>query len=353
MSRRKKWLIAAALCLLGLLACLFFAAPRQPHYQGRSLSSWLADLSSSHYETQRVARAAIQAMGPEAVPYLTNSLAQRDSISLRAYRRNIIPRRVATWSHRYFKWQTPVMESRSAALALQTLGPQATNAIPALMAALQDPSWMVTQAAATALGAMGSNAVPALGERLTNGTSGELPWVLQAIALTGTNAAALAPKLAEMTTAQPGAGAIAESAAYALARIGAGAIAAITNGLLTTNVATQLRLLNALRQIGPPAIAATNQLFELTQSVNPTIRLNARYVMGATYAPRELTAKYWAAGLRDSDSTNVEVSLRFLTVYPANVRAYNREIAELARHPTNSIALMASNALTTFRAWPK
>jgi len=352
MSLRRKWLIVTTASLAGIVGSLFLATPRQPRYQGRSLSSWLGDLSNPNFETQRVVRAAIQAMGPATVPFLTNSLAQRDSISLRLYRKNLVPRRMAAWTHRLVKWQTPVMESRSAAVALQSLGPQASNAIPALVAALRDPSWTVTQAAVQALGAMGSNAAPALGERLTNAGVNEMPWVLQAVGALGTNAAPMAPRLAEMTIADSG-GATANLAGYALARIGQEAISAITNLLSTTNTAAQLRLLNSLRQMGTQALAATNQLFSLMHHTNPAVRAHARYVLGGAYASKDVVTPYWVEGLRDPDSTNVEVSLRYLTVYPANVLAYNREIAELARHPTNSIAALASNALTTFQAWPK
>jgi hypothetical protein len=221
-----------------------------------------------------------------------------------------------------------------------------------LVAALQDPSWTVTQAATVALGAMGTNAVPALGERLRNARASELAWVLQAVAALGTNAASLAPELAEMAvTATPG---TADQAAYALARAGAKSVGAVTNYLsLTTNAPAQIRLLNVLRQIGEPALPATNQLFELTHSANAIVRLNARYALAATFAPRDLVAPQWLAGLHDPDATNVETCLRYLTIYPSNVRKYNREIAELAHHPTNSIAALASNALTIFRAWPE
>jgi hypothetical protein len=354
MSRRKKWLIVSGLIVAGLLAGIFLAAPRQPQYEGRPLSDWLADLSSPDYKTQRVARTAIQAMGPEVIPFLTNSLAQRDSFSVRAYRRNLIPRRLAGWSHRFVKWQTPVMESRSAAVALQSLGPQATNAIPSLVAALQDPSWMVAQAATTALIAMGTNAVPTLGARLTNATLGELPWVLQALAAIGTNTAPLAPQLADIATTDAAVGAPFGYAVTALARAGPDALPVITNRLATTtNVMAQLRLLNALKQMGEAAMAVTNTLFELMRSTNAAVRLSAREAFGNTLPSRDLGRPIWLEGLNDPDAKNAEVSLHFLTMHPSNVHVYNREIEKLTRHPTASLAAMASNALTRFNAWPE
>jgi len=272
-------------------------------------------------------------------------------MSIRFYRKNLLPPKLALWSRKVVKWHTPMMESRNAAIALQTLGPEGSDAIPALVAALQDESWTVTQAAAFALGAMGTNALPALRERLSYAKPAEIPWVLQAITALGTNAAPLAPPVAEIFGGQD-AGA-ANLASIALMRMGADSVPAVTNFLSSTNVKVQFRTLVLLSQLGPPAIVATNQLFSLMQSENPTIRLNARQALAATMPPRELATPLWLEGLRDSDSTNVEASLRFLTMYPTNVRAFNREIASLALHPTNSIASIASNALTTFRAWPQ
>jgi hypothetical protein len=351
MKRRTKWLIVAALSLLGMVATIFLATPRQPRYQGRSLDEWLVDVSHPHYETQRVARAAIQAMGSEAVPFLTNALGQRDALSTKIYRKNFIPRRVATWARRFVKWQTPMMESRSAAVALQALGPQATNAIPALIAALQDPNWAVAQSAAVALAAVGPNAVPALGERLDKADADELRWALQAVAALGTNSTPLIPQLARLAgstnTARPG------DAAYALARIGEPAVPSIIELLSTKNVAVQVRLLSTLQQIGPHSAAATNELFRLMRSPNPSVRFYARYAFAATIPTREVEVPYWLEGLRDSDSTNVLVSLQYLSRHPRAVRAHNSEIAALLTHPTNSIAIAASNALTMWRAWPK
>lgn len=351
MNGCRKWLIVSALSLLGMAAAVWLAMPREPRYSGRPLSEWLSDLSNPNYETQRVARAAIRAIGPAAVPFLTNSLAQRNAISVRAYRKNLIPRRFAVWTHRVVKWHTPTMESRSAAMALQALGPDATNAIPALVAALQDPSWPVAMAAATALGSMGSNVVPTLGERLTNGSPQEIPWVLQAIVALGTNAAPLTPQLAALVESNNFGWA--DSAALCLMRIGAPAVPQVTKVLHGTNDTTILRGLDTLVQIGIPSISATNEIFALMHHGNPRIRLRARHALASTLPPRELAAPHWLEGLHDPDSTNVLTSLRYLTAFPVNVRTYNREISELTAHPTNAIAETASNALTIFRSWPK
>jgi HEAT repeat protein len=193
MRTRTKWFVVAGISLTGMIACLYFSGTPQPEYQGRKLDAWLADLASQNYQTQQVARVAFREMGPAAVPFLTNSLAQRAALSIRIHRKRLLPKRVVNWARKVVKWQTPAMESRNAAIALQALGTQATNAIPQLVAALADPSLTVAQSAAAALGAMGTNAVPALIERFPKANTQELFWMLQALGAMGTNAGPLKP----------------------------------------------------------------------------------------------------------------------------------------------------------------
>jgi hypothetical protein len=218
MKARTKWLMVTGGSLVGMVACLFLSKPREPRYLNRPLSAWLGDLSNPNYETQRVARVAIQDMGAAAVPFLTNSLAQRNALSIRIYRKDILPRKLVSYMKRYAKWQTPMMESRNAAIALQTIGPAATNAIPSLMAAIQDPSYTVAQSAVVALGSMGSNAVPALMERLPVAPPNEQQWLLQAAGFLGTNAAPLAPILLQLSRSTNGS--VGTFARFAIERAG-------------------------------------------------------------------------------------------------------------------------------------
>jgi hypothetical protein len=352
MKRRTKWLTVSAIGLGVVVAYLIIAGPRQPTYQGRDLDAWLADLTSPSYQTQQLARAAIREMGPTAVPFLTNSLAQRDSLALRAKRENLVPRRVMNWARKVVKWRSPMIESRNAAVALQALGPDATNAIPSLIAALSDPSPIIAQAAAIALGSMGSAAVLALRERLDVGAPSELPWVLHAVSALGTNGAPLAPELGRILESAPNPR-MAGWVELTFAKIGPDAVPVIETLLQNTNREVALRGLSALANVGQSAIAATNVLFELSRNEDAEIRLRARQAFGATLPPRELGLPVWLAGLRDPDPRNVEISLRFLTIHPASVRQYSNEIAALASHPTKSIREIASNALTRFHAWPK
>jgi HEAT repeat protein len=86
-NRRFILLLVGCFLLLGLLAGLIFFGQREPHYQGRSLSSWLSDVSPVNYAVtsksaamnlESAAIAAVQKMGPEADPFLIRMLKAKD-----------------------------------------------------------------------------------------------------------------------------------------------------------------------------------------------------------------------------------------------------------------------------------
>jgi hypothetical protein len=351
MKRRTKWLVVCAIGM-GTIAGIYLAGPRQPSYQGRSLDEWLGDLENPHFRTQQVARAAIRAMGPSAVPFLTNSLDQRKRLSVRETAKKILPRRVVDWGRSIVKPRPTAIESHSAAVALQALGPDATSAIPSLVLALSDGSMVVPQAAVAALGAMGAAATPSVRERLSASDPVELIWVLRAVAALGTNAAPAATEVGAIVL-NPLNPAVAIWASAALGQIGPAAIPATEALLQSTNREAKLRGLSVLAAIGRPAIAATNALFKLTRSEDAEVRLRARQTLGGIYPPREVALPIWREGLRDPDTKNVEASLRFVSLDRRSVHALNQEIARLTLHPTNSIRESASNALTQAGAWPK
>jgi HEAT repeat protein len=243
-----------------------------------------------------------------------------------------------------------VTESQNAARALSLLGTNASAAIPDLVAALGDENFAVTRNAANALASMGTNALGPLRERLPRAQVQEQIAILFTLASMQTNAAPAAPDIAALLESESTP--VADMAAFTLGSLGPDAAPAITNFLTSTNSKILIRALQALAQLGPHGASASNEVVRLIQSPDPALRLHARMAFASTYPPKEFAQPIWVAGLRDPDPHNLEVSLRNLTMYPGNVREFNREIAALTSHPTNIIRVFASNALTTFRAWP-
>lgn len=91
-NRRHILFFAAPILILGVLAGLILLEPREPRYQGRSLSNWLEDVSSTRARIFKgmVARSmkdaalesnavhAVRQMGTEAYPFLIEMLRAQD-----------------------------------------------------------------------------------------------------------------------------------------------------------------------------------------------------------------------------------------------------------------------------------
>jgi HEAT repeat protein len=121
----------------GALVLLAILAPRaqaqkakEPSFDGRSLSSWVADLSAAAPYTRNRAAYAIGGMGPSAkaaVPALIKVLNDQDAPATVRY---------------------PVC------VALREIGPEAKEAVPALTAAMDDRNDDVAAMARQALRAI-------------------------------------------------------------------------------------------------------------------------------------------------------------------------------------------------------
>ena len=176
--------------------------------------------------------------------------------------------------------------------ALGYYGTRASNATPAVLAMLGDPSPMVRPRAALALGLIapehGTNAVAVMlkQQRTNNSWTGDHAYVLyQSL---GPAASAAVPKL-EADLADPNMAVFHGDAAGALWRITGKATPQIIDGLgtgLQFDVQrTQLRCLRILREIGPAAAAAAPAVSSLTNHPRILLRKLSREALDSITAP--------------------------------------------------------------------
>jgi HEAT repeat protein len=154
---RKRWRLTLGLALAVALTAFVWHGirsqwlPSEPMYQGRPLSSWLPKVlfenpggvqnSPDHY------RDALAAVGPPAVPFILAKLRKSDSALANRYR-DLWPRFPAVLQRVLPKPSPPDYSTWSAAAALICLG---TNAIPALVDAMDDGNPAVREAVGQAL----------------------------------------------------------------------------------------------------------------------------------------------------------------------------------------------------------
>jgi HEAT repeats len=162
-QKRMAGTIIAGVISLGLAFHLL--QPRQPVYQGRTLSQWLKDIDYGRSPaTREQALAAIREMGTNALPGLIADLGHVDSPFRKMLMRAV---NIQPWVH--VKFRTPNERYVWATLAFEALGPEARPAGPALEALFDSNPIYALHAYA----ALGPESIPALGRALTN----ENKWV--------------------------------------------------------------------------------------------------------------------------------------------------------------------------------
>ncbi|PYK62566.1 MAG: hypothetical protein DME21_05925 [Verrucomicrobia bacterium] len=204
MKRGRVIVLCVAAAIVILVVGIYALRPREPSYQGKSLSDWV-DLLYSTNHTQ--AMNSIGAIGPKAIPFLLEKARHEDPAVQRLYRA-IWPKLPAFLRQR-LPTPKPVdpnfpgkignalmavgqqelprliaaLEDRDphvrcvAVLGIQYMGAKADAAVPELCKLLSDPDDWVRGSALVALGLMGSKAKPAVSAFIATlrfGTNGHL-----------------------------------------------------------------------------------------------------------------------------------------------------------------------------------
>jgi hypothetical protein len=262
MGKKRRILLAASLVvLLGGLAW-WLLRPREPSYQGKSLSVWLEDYrliteenygSGYRYSPQTIE--ALRNMGTNAIPTLLRILWMKDS-PLKARLMGFLDR------HAWMKIKlSPASDKNFAACeAFRVLGVEARTAVPELVRDFEtNPSADSQSADAYALGCIGPAAADAIPSLLRGLTSTNLPVrVDTAVALGHIHGKpeAVVPQLGRLLhDSNP---VVRWCAAYALQDFGTNAISATPDliaMLSDTRQANREIATNALKQIDPETAA--------------------------------------------------------------------------------------------------
>lgn len=214
-----------------------------PVYHGKTLKEWSLQAYASPQQGQETA-AALQALGPKAVPGLIRLLAQKDSTFHQKFwnwlqKRPPLMRRVLG---RYVPIPNAPTVRQAAARSLGTIGPGAKAAVPALIRSFRDSGINIRWEAAYALGRIGPDAVPALTNALNDADPTVRHPAAYALGAVGSGATMAIPAL--ITRLRDPDNSVRTMASSSLSGIGAPAMGPLMEVML--------------REHGPLAEAATN-----------------------------------------------------------------------------------------------
>ncbi len=275
------WLAALLALVLGGLVVqdrLFW--PREPDYQGRRLSAWLRDLTAPDSAVHLPARQAVLALGTNALPALERHLQARDSWlgQLVTAAQGRLPHRLWVAAMQATRARNALERRWQAAVALNTLGPLAAPALPALTRALEDPEPRVVTNAAEALWQIGPPAWPALTRALHSTNDHAFNAAAHALRRTGAAASNVAPQLVAvfLETSEPRR----EQLTPLLAALGDTAVPALGAHLAHTNAALAELAARTLRAMISREFAALRGVAALARHPDPRIRAGALHVLG-------------------------------------------------------------------------
>lgn len=175
------------------------------------------------------ATAELKALGTKAVLPLTKLLAYHDPfVRVHAWKlAPKLPRRMGRTILSYSGNLEAAGIRAAAGKALALLGPQAADAVPALLRALRDPEPFVATQAAAALGRIGKASVPGLCNALVDTNSVVRHSAAFGLGEAGGEARSAVPQLIE-SLSDPNAG-VRSTSAYSLSLIGSQVIAGLSN----------------------------------------------------------------------------------------------------------------------------
>jgi HEAT repeat protein len=161
--KRMRWVFVVALIGIAIAVVMTRSAgPKEPDYNGRSLSSWVNEWWTSDRDRTNPAAIAILAIGSNGVPFLAARLSEDESTAERDLMQvagKLVPRKWNPRDRRLFR-------SLAAAEAINLLGDEAKPAFPTLTNLLASRTHQLS--AAIGLAGMGHDGIFVLLPALTN-----------------------------------------------------------------------------------------------------------------------------------------------------------------------------------------
>jgi HEAT repeats len=177
MRIRSRTTVVAAVLVLGIAGVIFgvvhLASPREPAYQGKTLSEWIAPFcrqtakgldapgGPQHFEELEPVRHAVRQIGTNAIPFLIARLNHRES-ALHRVTRQLSEKQ----PYVALRLADPNVPKIRAIRALANLGRDGRSAIPSLKGQLSDIT--LSEHAVYALSGMGAEGMRAMMEQYTN-----------------------------------------------------------------------------------------------------------------------------------------------------------------------------------------
>lgn len=286
---------------------------RRSSYQGKNVREWAAQLYATYEPSgTNAAAVAFEAMGSNAVPALRSLLNLRDPLyekALLKYARRI-PLKPRVYLFQKLKPGRAIQYRLGAIRALGVLGPTAIEALPDLIAALEDSDAQIRWMAAQTVFRLGPEAVSALIPLTTNADINIRHATVYALGEAKTNALPAVPALirCSMDTNEG----VRASALYSLSRVGPAAIPQVLEMAATgkepalQNAA--FRSLVALRPPPGPMLASTVMISTNT----PEIRRRALLSIWISRLTNAYALKIYQSSLDDEDATVRETARKIL-----------------------------------------
>ena len=300
----KKLGLLGAIAVLAGLGVLVWGRWNEPQPGGRPLRAWMEDLYSRDVSVRERALDTLCTLGRPAVPRLRAQLRRRDTLwdSAMGMLQMQGPEPVRRWLEN----RASASQVRAtAAWVLRRMGPEAGEATPELLRALDDRETSVARLAEYALGAIGEPALPGLCEAVESRGRARRLAALRLIRQLGSSAVSARPVV--VRALQDSDLEIRLAAAEALWRMGGeqGRVIQVLVGLAgSTNATLQLGAVKALGTMGSAAVEAVPCLETCVDASNPYVRMQAGEALARVVGRTNVAITTYRKALRHPD-TNV------------------------------------------------